>query len=303
MSATFQGTMQQVTRRSLALSVIALLLLGMSASALLGANPPPHRRRRGPSPTAVAYKKSMMAAAQSQIAAGKQVLEAAESKGADAERRLSTAVNKLKTASAEMNSAKSNTRELEKQLREVEKEILADEPEDSDYGLARAALDADKKKLAELEKSLLSNPEVAEKLRQLTGNDLTAAKTKILESSSEHPLAKATVANSARHLDQVIAQTLSEHEDWKHISEALADARTEESQATDRATASGASKLSPSIDLRKAENAAAAAKKAIAQGEAVMRRFNTSNNNNKNNNSNKNNNKNSNASKSNKNKK
>lgn len=297
MTAEYQMAARVFANRNLALSVVVLLLIGIVCPSLLGANPPQNRRRRGPSPTAVAYKKSMMAAAQSQIAAGKQVLEAAESKGADAERRLSTAVNKLKTASAEMNSAKSNTRELEKQLREVEKEILADEPEDSDYGLARAALDADKKKLAELEKSLLSNPEVAEKLRQLTGNDLTAAKTKILESSSEHPLAKAAVANSARHLDQVIAQTLSEHEDWKHISEALADARTEESQATDRATASGASKLSPSIDLRKAENAAAAAKKAIAQGEAVMRRFNTSNNNNKNNN------KNSNASKSNKNKK
>lgn len=300
MATVEQVKLQLRVRRSWNYVVIGLLLLGTIAPVTWGANPPQNRRRRrGPSPTAVAHRKSMVAAAQSQVAAGKQVLEAAESKGADAERRLSTAVNKLKTASEEMKLAKSNTRELEKQLREVEKEILADEPEDSDYGLARATLDVDKKKLAELEKSLLSSPDVAEKLRHLTGAELISAKAMVLDGSSEHTLAKTTVAASARQLDQVIAKTLAEHEDWKHISEALADAHNEESQVANRTISSGASKLSPSLDLRKAENAVAAAKNAIAQGEAVLRRYNTGNNNNKNNNSNKN----SNSSKSSKNKK
>jgi len=279
MSTTYQLARRAVQSRLILASLTAVLLLALAFPATSQAYP---RRRRGPSPTAMAYKRSMVMAAQSQIAAGKQVLEAAESKGADAERRLSTAVNKLKTASEEMKVAKSNTRELEKQLREVEKEILAAEPEDSDYGAARAALDADKKKLAELEKSLLSDPDVAEKLRHLTGSELTAAKAKLYDSSSEHTLAKTTVAASARRLDQVIASTLAEHEDWKHISEALADAHNEESQVTNRTISSGAAKLSPSLDLRKAENAAAAAKNAIAQGEAVLRRFNVGNNNNKN---------------------
>ncbi|MGV3606436.1 MAG: hypothetical protein ACO1RA_08500 [Planctomycetaceae bacterium] len=292
MSTTHTLARHALQIRLILASLAAVFLLTLAFPSTSQAYYP--RRRRGPSPTAMAYKRSMVMAAQSQIAAGKQVLEAAESKGADAERRLSTAVNKLKTASEEMKVAKSNTRELEKQLREVEKEILAAEPEDSDYGVARAALDADKKKLAELEKSLLSDPDVAEKLRHLTGSELTAAKAKVYEGSSEHTLAKTTVSASARRLDQVIATTLAEHEDWKHISEALADAHNEESQVTNRTISSGASKLSPSLDLRKAENAAAAAKNAIAQGEAVLRRFNVGNNNNKNNNS-----KNSSASKSN----
>lgn len=285
MSTTYPMARREVLRRRIFASLTAVLLLTVLFPAVSEAYP---RRRRGPSPTAMAYKRSMVMAAQSQIAAGKQVLEAAESKGADAERRLSTAVNKLKTASEEMKVAKSNTRELEKQLREVEKEILAAEPEDSDYGLARATLDADKKKLAELEKSLLSSPDVAEKLRHLTGAELITAKAKVLDGSSEHTLAKTTVAASARQLDQVIAKTLAEHEDWKHISEALADAHNEESQVANRTISSGASKLSPSLDLRKAENAAAAAKNAIAQGEAVLRRFNTGSNYNRNNSSNKN---------------
>lgn len=262
------------TRLSFALAI--LLAVALACPTLEAA----YRRRRGPSPTARAYRQSMINAAQAQISAGKQVLSAAEAKGADADVRLNSALTKLRSASEELKSAKKDTRELAKQLKEVEKEILADEPADSEYGLARAALDDAKAKLTSLEKELLSKPEVEAKLKSLSGPDLSEAKAKIFDASTEHTLAKLTVTGQARQLEQIVTKVYHEHEDWNHLAEALADAHKEESQAKDRTVSSGASKLDPAQDLRKATNAAAAARNAIAQGEAVLKRLGGSNNNN-----------------------
>jgi len=220
-----------------------------------------------------AQRQAAIKAAESQRDAAQAVLTAAQMKGVSAQVQLDSAVARLRETSEELRTAQSTARQLQKQLREIEEEILADQSADSPYGAAQAKLEAARRELSRAEAALLARPEIANSLAGLGRQELAVKKAELLDRQPEYAVAKGRLVAAGGEVDRIRRELFQADSDWKGTAEDLTQARKDENEAEKKAAAQGTSQLAPGRDLRKAENAAAAAREALTQAESTLKRL------------------------------
>ncbi|MDX1944241.1 MAG: hypothetical protein SFU86_02460 [Pirellulaceae bacterium] len=254
------------TRCWIAATCLAGLLLGF----WITADGAPRRRNRGRGSEAAAKAlKRVGAAAEAQVAAGKQLLAAAEGKGARAQADYGVALNRMREAVAEFEAAQQEVRDLAKQLAEIEQEIIAEQSADSPYAQALAEFEKAKRDLQALETMILSRPEVQARLAALTGIDVVTERASELDRHPERLTARSRVELAAKVLDQIRRELYHADQDWTDTADALTEARAEKKEAEE--DTHSVSRLGPLHDFKNAQQAAAYAKRAIAQGEATLK--------------------------------
>ena len=235
-------------------AVVCGLLLGPGAAAAA------YRRRGYGGSYARAVRQSLINAANSQIAAGQQMLAAAESKAAEAQQKMSIAVGKLQSAAGELAEAQKAGREMFKHLQEIEKEILARQPENSEYALAKIEVEKARQQLAAVEAKL--------KLAGIKKDDDDKA------IDTEYFIAKKNLSDAAKRIDKVRQELFHANSEWKETDAAMIKAHREEDVAERHVITGGMSRLGPLQKARDAAGLAAAARGAIAEAQSVLRGLN-----------------------------
>ena len=218
-----------------------------------------------------AMRQAMINSANQQLAAARNVLAVAESKGANAQSRLGSATIKLQQAADEFRTAHSAVHSLTVQQNEIETEILDQQADDSPLALAEDKVDQAKDHLDEIATRLLDSPAIKEKLAGLKGSEFYARRAEVLSLEPEYSLARSQLQLVADDLERIRRELFQSDSGWKSTAESLVEARKDEAKADSSSASSGMSRLAPLGDLRKASNAAAAARQAIAQSEAVLK--------------------------------
>ena len=222
----------------------------------------PHHHRRSGAAAARARRDAAIRAATGQRAAAEQVLAAATVKGAGAQAKLNSSLAKLTEASNEMKQAHELVHGLQGDLRDIEQEILGEQAPDSTYAKAKAELESAKRALEGVKSKVLA--------------DQTNRDPETVQMQPGYLVARARVEQAARDIERTRRELFQQDEDWKETSESLAEARKAVSEAEKAVASSGASRLGPLQNLRKAEDVAAVARSALAQSEAVLRGLNAS---------------------------
>jgi hypothetical protein len=234
-----------------------------------------YRHRRGYSYNYSAVRARMQQAtaqaASAQLAAAKQVLTAAESTGESAQSKLDAAVAKLKEKSQQFHEAQSTTRHLAKELAEIESDILGEQKDDSPYAKAKLEVEAARRKLKEIEERALSEQSAQLELTGLSGSKFFDKKTSILELNLEYLQAKAALEAAGSELARIRFELFKNDKDWKDAAEALTQARKDEKEAEEKTHAGSLGRMGTLHTIRNANEAAAAARIAIAQAEAVLK--------------------------------
>jgi myosin heavy subunit len=210
-------------------------------------------------------------AANAQLNAAKQVLSAAESTGGGAQSKLDTALSKLRDEAQKFHEAQSTTRHAAKELAEIEQEILEEQKEDSSYTKAAKQVEAARKKLKDIQDRIESDGGVQVQLQGLSGAKLAETRDSILKSHADYLDAKAGLEIDAGELSRIRHELFQADKHWKEAADTLVQARKEES-AAEQMTHSGSSGLQGMhTTIRNASEAAAFARAAMAQAEAVLR--------------------------------
>jgi hypothetical protein len=210
-------------------------------------------------------------AATAQLNAAKQVLAAAESKGSGAQAKLDASIARLRDAADTFRDAQSTSRHLARELAEIEQEILEEQSADSPYAKARLALEAARKKQAEVEERIVSESDVQKQLLHLSGVKLVDARTAILERRAEYLTAKAAVEAEADTVAKIRSQLFQGDSHWREAAEALKAARLEEGEAESMTHAGASGRVGAQSTVKDAAEATATARRAIAQAEAVIK--------------------------------
>ena len=244
-------------RHGFILAAIAVALsLGADLNSAQQKNRRKNNNKRDAAKAAEAREQAFIRAANAQIAAAKKVLAAAESKEEGAQARLKSAVAGLRGASKEFDEAQDTVRQLARDLADVEWEILVDQPADSPYAKAAAAVSDAKAELKAVEDKLL-----AAKIPQ--------------QSLAEHPeyaQAKARLDAAASAADSQRRELFRGDSDWRAAADALAKARKEKTDAAGETNEGSVKRKDAAEDLEQAKDAIAAAKAAIRKAEAVIDR-------------------------------
>jgi hypothetical protein len=210
-------------------------------------------------------------AANAQLNAAKQVLAAAESTGGGAQSKLDAALSKLREEATKFHEAQSTTRHAAKELAEIEQEILEEQKEESPYAKAAKQIEAARKKLKNVQDKIESDGAVQVQLQGLTGAKLAETRESIFKSHADYLDAKAALDADAGELSRIRHDLFQADKHWKEAADTLVQARKEES-AAEQMTHSGASGLqSMHATVRNASEAAAFARAAMNQAEAVLR--------------------------------
>ncbi len=210
-------------------------------------------------------------AAAAQLNAAKQVLAVAESTGGGAQAKLAASLAKLREEAEKFHEAQSATRHAAKELAEIEKEILEEQKEDSPYAQTSKLVEAARQKLKDAERRILEEPGVQLQLSGLTGGKLAETKDSILSLRPEYLDARGRLDAEGGSLAHLRSELFQSDKHWKEAAESLTQARREE-KAAEEMTHSGASgRVGLKLTARNASEAAAIARAAIAQAEAVLR--------------------------------
>jgi hypothetical protein len=253
---------------------ITLLALAVAAG-ISGASPAQAYRRYGRSYgySAMRARQQMFInqAASAQLNAAKQVLSAAESTGNNAQSKLDASIAKLREEAQKFHEAQSMARHAAKELAEIEQEILEEQKEDSPYAKTSKLVEAARKKLKDIEQRVLEEPNARLQLSGMTGAKLAEERESILSRHAEWLEAKTALEMEAATLAHIRSELFQNDKHWKEAAETLAQARKDES-AAEQMTHSGASgKIGLSSTVKNAAEAAAFARAAMAQAEAVLR--------------------------------
>lgn len=218
-----------------------------------------------------ARQQAMIRAAQAQIAAAKEVLQAAEGKGAQAQARLKSALAQMRQAADDFRDAQSVARHLAKELAEIESDILDEQPADSPFAKAAQRVAALRQKLTQIEEQVLSQEAVARELSTLSGAALAERRLGILKTNPDYVAVKAELMEASQAMDRIRRELFQADPDWRETAKALEEAREEEKASELKTRAAGRGKSEADQTAQDAEEAAAAARVAIAQAEAILR--------------------------------
>jgi chromosome segregation ATPase len=251
--------------------ILAMLIAGLVAVRKADA----YRRYRHSSYSYSAARarqqQAVVRAATAQLNAAKDVLAAAQLSGGAAQSKLNASLAKLREEAQKFHDAQSTTRHLAKELAEIEQDIIEEQKDDSPYSKAGKQVETARAKLKEIEQRVLAEPDVQSRLSGLTGGKLDETKASILSLRTEYLIAKSDLATAGSELARIRSELFQADKDWKEAAEALTQARKDE-RAAEEMTHSGASGRVGALQTAKsAGEAAAAARAAIAQAEAVIK--------------------------------
>jgi len=216
-------------------------------------------------------------AAQAQKKAAEQVLKAAESTGSGAQAKLADALSKLRREAEKFHEAQSTTRHAAKELAEIEQEILDEQTEDSAYRKAVQKMEAARAKMNAAEERVLKEPAVEAKLASLSGTALNDAKTSLLSLREDYLVPKADFTIEANAVAKLRTELFQADQHWKDTADSLTQARKLEKEAEENTHGGTSGRVGLNLKAKDAKEAAAAARAAIAQADAVIK-ANTRNN-------------------------
>jgi len=252
------------------------LLLALSIAVPFALSAPPNRRRGNQSHNYAAVRarqqQALNNAATAQLNAAKQLLAASQAKGSGAQAKLDAALSKLREEATKFHDAQSTTRQAAKELAEIEQEILDEQKDDSPYAKAAKTVEAARAKLQQIEDRILSDPKVQIELTGLSGAKLAESRESVLKLRTDWLEAKAALEMEAAELARTRSALFQADEQWKEAAEALSEARKDEN-AAEQMTHSGTSgRIGLNSKIKDASEAAAVARAAIAQAEAIIKR-------------------------------
>lgn len=256
---------------------VVCLLLAMFFSCVTGsesgaANP---RRRSNQSHNYSAMRarqqQAAVQAATAQKKAAEQVLKAAEATGSGAEAKLADALSRLRQEAEKFHDAQSTTRQAAQELSEIEQEILEEQEEGSPYRQALKRVEATRQKLKAVEDRILSEPAVDAKLAGLSGVALVEGRADILSLRTDYLVPKEEFNTEASALAKLRSELFQADQHWKDAADSLAQARRLEKDAEDNTHGGTSGRVGLNLKAKNAAEAAAAARVAIRQAEAVIK--------------------------------
>lgn len=255
------------------LLAIGLLLTCFSEDALAKGR----GRSRQSAAAAKAAKQRTISAVQKQVAAARQVLAAAESQSAMSQTQVTQAVDKLSEIREAIKSAQAGTQEAANLLQDIEAEIVGEQTPDSELVRAQANLETATQTLHRVMHRVVTLPDDSDK-----SNDagrlgdlakLSPEERDRLEQDPAYQTARDNWKTAARNFKQCRQKLLEADEDWVAARQDLADAKQSVHESEQQSQTAGLGSLGDRQDLRQAQNIAATARAAVAQGEARLRQL------------------------------
>lgn len=253
-------------------SLSAILLSCANGPESAAANP---RRRSNQSHNYSAMRarqqQGAVQAATAQKKAAEQVLKAAEATGSGAEAKLADALSKLRREAEKFHEAQSTTRQAAKELAEIEQEILDEQAEDSPYRQSSQRVEIARRKLKMVEDRILSEPANEAKLAGLSGVGLVEARANILSLREDYLVPKVDFNTEADALAKLRSELFQADQHWKDAADSLTQARRLEKEAEENTHGGTSGRVGLNLKAKNAAEAAAAARVAIAQADAVIK--------------------------------
>src|SRR5439155_17056592 len=153
----------------------------------------------------------------------------------------------------------------------IEDDILDEQKEGTPFRKAASELEAAREKQKSVEEKVLAQNESQSQLSGLTGSKFSDARRSILELSPDYLAARSALDTTAREFDRIRRELFSNDKDWKATADALTQARKDEHAAEEKTHSGTSGRVKNTVTARNANEAAAAAKAAIAQAEAIIR--------------------------------
>jgi hypothetical protein len=202
-------------------------------------------------------QQTVIQAALAQRNAAQQVLSAAQATGGGAQDKLNSALSKLRDEAQKFHDAQSTTRQAAKELAEIEEDILDEQGADSPYKQGLKKVEEARQNLKQVEDRIVGESAVQAKLAGLNGNSLLEAKDRIFEFDNNYQAAKGELSAQGSALAKIRTELFQADKHWK------------EAEGNTHGGASG--RVGLNLKAKSAGEAAATAKAAIAQAEAVLR--------------------------------
>jgi hypothetical protein len=234
----------------------------------------PRRRSNHSHNYSAMYARQQQAAVQAAMAqknAAEQVLKAAEATGSGAQSKLADALLKLRQEAEKFHDAQSTTRHAAKELAEIEQEIIEEQTEDSPYRQATKRVETARQKLKAVEDRILSEPAVEAKLAALSSVALVDARANILSLREDYLVPKEDFNTEANALAKLRSELFQADQHWKEAAESLTHARKLEKDAEENTHGGTSGRVGLNLKAKNAAEAAAAARVAIAQADAVIK--------------------------------
>ncbi|HEY2413708.1 MAG TPA: hypothetical protein VGI40_15770 [Pirellulaceae bacterium] len=216
-------------------------------------------------------QQTVIQAALAQRNAAQQVLAAAQATGGGAQDKLNSALSKLRDEAQKFHDSQSTTRQAAKELAEIEEDILDEQAADSPYKQGLKKVEEARRNVQQAEDRIVAEPAVQAKLAGLSGNNLQEAKNKIFEFDDNYQTAKGELSAQGSASAKIRTELFQADKHWKEAAESLTQARKEEKEAEGNTHGGTSGRVGLNLKAKSAGEAAATAKAAIAQAEAVLR--------------------------------
>lgn len=258
----------------LLLSVLAIALLGGLCGEAVGKS-----RSRGKSSAAAsaAKRQKTIQSIQKQVNEARQVLQTAESQAGMSEKEINAAKEKINAARTALENARAAEQNARSALREIETKLLNAKPGDPKYQQAQAAVDEAQKAVDRVLHQTVPLPQhsggettvvYSSELRSLSPENRAA-----LKDSVDHQLAVERLNDAKANLTRAKNEMFRRSPEWVEASEAVAEAHKEESSAGAGNSTPGLGMVAIKNNLRTSQDIAAAARRTIAQGEAMLKQL------------------------------
>jgi septation ring formation regulator EzrA len=177
----------------------------------------------------------------------------------------------LRGEAEKFHEAQSTTRQAAKELAEIEEDILDEQAADSPYKQGLKKVEQARQNLKQVEERIVGESAVQAKLAGLSGNSLSEAKNKIFEFDDSYQAAKGELSAQGSGLAKIRSELFQADKHWKEAAESLTQARKDEKEAEGNTHGGASGRVGLNLKAKNAGEAAATAKAAIAQAEAVLR--------------------------------
>jgi hypothetical protein len=222
-----------------------------------------------------AKKKQMIQATQQQVAQAQKILSAAESQTAMSQQELASALAQISALRKEMETARLDMQEATKTLRSIEQEILDEQPPNSDYSRAQAALGKTQRELHEIVHRYVQTPDDGDTSNELARYAEVAKMSpedrQLLETDGSYQPAMSAMKAALQVRDDERRKLFEQDSQWQAAHRDLLEARKATRQSSREANAIGHSTLSDQQELRQEQAVAAEARAVVLQGELQLR--------------------------------
>jgi chromosome segregation ATPase len=214
---------------------------------------------------------------QSQVATARQVLAAAESRAGMSQSQLSAAQASIEEAKRTIETADSTDDSAETTLKAIEEKLLDSVTPDSELGRAEGAVEKAQEALDHERHRIVTLPEHDGKLtaadEETDRQSLSEADRNALRGDAEYQQALRELGAAKQQHARLRADFFKQDSEWVEAEKAHREAEREKAQVKQKASTAIRKAAPARSQLRNAEQVAAAARAAIAQGEARLRQL------------------------------